>query len=95
MQEEQAPTIQPARYAKGKVVFVCPRDGSGMKTRAMRLAEAFGARWSGRSGYTMSPLGADKALDHWQRGFDAHIRMFASDKRRVKELLIPSESEAT
>ena len=86
---EAAPTIHPARYAKGKVVFDCPSDGSGYKTRAMRLAVAFGARWSRRSGYVMSPGRAAAALDHWQRGYDANTRMFTHDKRKTAELLIP------
>jgi uncharacterized glyoxalase superfamily protein PhnB len=41
----------------------------------------------------MSASGAAKALDFWQRGFDAHTRMFASGKRRVKDLLIPPEEK--
>lgn len=88
------PTIAPARYAKGKVVMTCPSDGSGYKTRAARLAEAHGGRWVGRShGYVMAPGSAAKALDLWQRGFDAHTRMFAHDKRRTRELLIPPKGE--
>ena len=87
---EPAPTISPARYAKGKVVMYCPSNDSGLKTRAMCLAEAFGGRYVHRShGYVMAPGSAAKALDHWQRGYDAHIRMFASDRKRGKELLIP------
>lgn len=85
-----APTIAPARYAKGKVVMHCPSDSSGYKTRAANLAEAFGGRWVGRSnGYVMAPGRAAAALDHWQRGFDAHVRMFTHDKRKTAELLIP------
>lgn len=91
---EIEPTISPARYAKGRVIMHCPSDGSKMKTRAMRLAEAFGGKWVHRShGYNMSPAGAAKALDHWRNGFDAHIRMFASDKRRAAELLIPKRGD--
>ena len=93
---EEAPTIAPARYAKGKMVMHCPSNGTGNKSRAACLAEAFGGRWVNRShGYVLSPSGAAKALDHWKRGFDAHIRMFASDKRRAIDLLIPPRAEAT
>ena len=92
-QVETAPTIFPARYAKGKVVMCCP-SSNGLKSRAACLAEAFGGRWVNRShGYVMSPTSAAKALDYWQRGFDAHIRMFTSDKRRAAELLIPPRSD--
>lgn len=91
---EKAPTTSPARYAKGKVVMTCPSDGSGWKTRAMRLAEAHGGRYVNRShGYVMAPSSAAKALELWHRGFDAHTRMFATDKRRTKDLLIPPESQ--
>jgi hypothetical protein len=84
-----APTIQPTRRVKGKVRFDCPPDGTGYKTRAMRLAEAFGARYSHRSGYVMSPGRAAAALDHWERGFDADTRIFTHDKRKTADLLIP------
>lgn len=84
-----APTIGPARYAKGKPVMHCPSDGLGMKTRAARLAEAFGGKWVSRScGYVMAPGRAKEALRLWELGYDAHTRMFASDKRRTAELLI-------
>lgn len=86
---EQAPTFAEARYVKGKVVMCCPPDSSGYKTRAMRLAAAHGARWSRRSGYVMSPTSAAKAVALWHAGYDAYIRVFTSDKRRAKELLIP------
>lgn len=80
----------PARYVKGKVVMNCPSDGTGCKTRAARLAEAFGGRYVNRShGYVMAPGRAAAALDHWERGYDAHTRMFVYDKRKTPELLIP------
>lgn len=84
------PSVAPAHHAKDKVVMHCPSDGSGYKTRAARLAEAFGGRWVNRShGYVMAPGRAAAALEHWHRGFDAHTRMFTSDKRKTAELLIP------
>lgn len=87
---EQEPRIVKAQYAKGRVVMICPSDGSGQKTRAARLAEAFGGRWVNRSrGYNMSPKRAESALQHWREGYDAYIRMFTYDKRRPAELLIP------
>lgn len=95
MTNETTPIVVPARYAKGKSEMHCPSDGSGYKTRAARLATAFGGRWVGRSGaYVMAPSRAAAALDHWQRGYDAHTRMFTSDKRKTAELLIPPR-EAT
>lgn len=91
---EKRPTILPARYAKGKVVMQCPSNDTGTKTRAMRLAEAFGGRWVHRSaGYMMSPSRAAAALEAWDAGTDAEIRMFAHDKRKTKELLIPAQGE--
>lgn len=90
MTEEETPTVVAARYSKGRVIMRCPSDGSGLKTRAARLAGAFGGRWVNRSGgFNMSPKRAAEALAHWQAGYDAYIRMFTYDKRRAAELLIP------
>lgn len=87
---ETAPILAAARRVKGKVVMCCPSDGTGMKTRAMRLAEAHNGRYSRRScGYIMTPSSAIKALELWRQGYDAHLRIFADDKRRAKDLLIP------
>lgn len=48
----------------------CERDGSGMKTRAMRLCAALNARWSNRCrAYIMSPAKASK-----------FAKLFAADK---------------
>lgn len=92
---EEAPTIWTARYSKGRVIMCCPSDGSGLKTRAMCLAEAFGGKYVHRSGgYNMAPGRAQEALRLWHLGYDANIRMFAHDKRRTAELLIPPEREA-
>lgn len=59
-------TIHPARYAgryngKPQVAVHCVSDGSGYKTRAMRLCSALNGRWSGRErAYIMSPAKAAK-----------------------------------
>lgn len=93
MTTENTPTITPARCAKGKVVMHCPTDGSGYKTRAARLAEAFGGRWVHRShGYVMAPSRAAEVLRLWGINWDAHTRMFTYDKRKTAELLIPPKT---
>lgn len=48
-------TIASARYAKGMLAVSCPST-DGYKTRAARLCEHVGGRWSNReSAYIMSP----------------------------------------
>jgi hypothetical protein len=66
-----APRVELYRYAKGKVVLIAKSD-DGWKTRAARLAEAFGGRWVHRAGgYVMSPNRAQRAVDAWHAGLDA------------------------
>ncbi|CAM5769859.1 hypothetical protein [Bosea minatitlanensis] len=66
-------SIVPARYAKGKMVIVPTRDGSGFKGRAARLAGTFG-RWVNRSGgYTVSEAGARRFERLYTEGWDASI----------------------
>lgn len=77
-------TIVPARYAKGKMVLRSTKDGSGLKNRADRLAEALGGRYVGRSkGYVLSVVAAEKFELLYIAGFDAEIRMFFDDRRRA------------
>jgi hypothetical protein len=65
-------TIQPARYAKGMMAVHCPSDGSGLKTRAMRLCCALKARYSNREHcYIMSPSKAAKLERLMEGGWDA------------------------
>jgi hypothetical protein len=65
-------TIRPARYAKGKALVQAP-SGDGYKTRASRLAEAVGGKYTGREdGYTMSPKQAERFHQHYQAGDDAN-----------------------
>ena len=69
-------SIAPARYAKGKMVIVPTRDGSGFKTRAARLAGAngIGGKWVHRSGgYTVSPAAARRFERLYAEGWDASI----------------------
>ena len=65
------PTTSPARYAKGQVAVRCP-SSDGYKTRAARLAEHVGGRYSNREyAYIMSPTKAEKLLRLHAEGRDA------------------------
>lgn len=67
-------SIRPARYAKGKMVIKTKSDGSGLKTRAARLAEArgIGGKWVNRSGgYTVSVSAAKRFAKLYAEGWDA------------------------
>jgi hypothetical protein len=72
-------TIQPARYAKGRhgagmCCIICTPNGSGYKTRAMRLAEArgVGGRFSHREGgYIVSQTAAGTFRKLYNAGWDA------------------------
>ena len=56
MHRDPGYTAKPARYAKGMMALHCESDGSGFKTRAMRIASALNARWSNRErAYIISP----------------------------------------
>jgi len=67
-----APQFAAARYAKGKVAVRCSSDGSGTKTRAMRLASALRGRWVSREkAYIMSPASAEKLRTAYESGRDA------------------------
>ena len=72
-----APVVSPARYAgrwngKPQCAVRCPSDGTGFKTRAMRLASALNARYSGREhAYIMSPAKATKLVKLYAAGRDA------------------------
>lgn len=65
-------TITKARYAKGQMAVHCQSNGSGFKTRAMRLCEALRGRYSGREdAYIMSPTKATKLERYHREGWDA------------------------
>ena len=67
-----APVVTDALYAKGQKLVRCPKDGTGMKTRAMRLAGALRGRWTHRErGYVMSPRKAERLLKLFAEGWDA------------------------
>ena len=66
--------IKKARYAKGMIAVHCESDGSGWKTRAMRLCSALNARWSNRErAYIMSPSKAKRLLDLWRADRDPDL----------------------
>jgi hypothetical protein len=72
--DKLAPLIKAARYAKGKMAVHCPSDGSGIKTRAMRLCSAVSARWSNREkAYIMSPSAAERVKSLYEAGSDAEL----------------------
>lgn len=72
--DPQAPMFQRARYAKGMVAVRCTSNGTGNKTRAMRLCAATSARWSGREkAYIMSPAAAVKVKRAYEANKDARL----------------------
>lgn len=64
--------IKPARYAKRQMAVHCAENGSGFKTRAMRLCDYLNGRWSNRErAYIMSATKADRLKRLHAAGFDA------------------------
>lgn len=64
--------VSDARYAKGMKLVECKSDGSGWKTRAMRLCDAMKGRYTGReNGYIMSPTKAMRFMKLLAEGWDA------------------------
>jgi hypothetical protein len=65
-------TMEPARYAKGQVA-IRSSDGSGFKTGAGRIAEAMGARYSGReNSYILSATKAERFKALVAQGWSAN-----------------------
>jgi hypothetical protein len=65
-------TMKISRYVKNSMAVTIVDDKeNSWKTRAQRLADAFGARWNRREGYIMSPSAAKKLLDAYESGRDA------------------------
>ena len=62
-----------ARYAKGKIAVHCVSNGSGYKTRAMRLiGDGLNCRWVGRSNaYIASPRQAARFVIMMRDGWEA------------------------
>lgn len=74
MTDPLAPQFKPARYAKSKIAVCCPSDGSGNKTRAMRICAAVSSRWSNREKvYIMSPAAAKRVKAAYDSGQDAQL----------------------
>jgi hypothetical protein len=68
---DPAPIVKPARYAKGKMAVFCASNGTGLKTRAMRLCDAVSARYSHRErAYIMSPTAAKRVLELYRADLD-------------------------
>lgn len=67
--------IRPARCAKGMMAVHCVKDGSGFKTRAMRIiGDHLNARWSGREkAYIASPTKVEKLKALFANGSDAPV----------------------
>jgi len=66
-------TIKLARYSKGNMAVVCESNGTGYKTRCMRLAEVFSnGRYTGREhAYIMSVKAAERFEQAVKDGWDA------------------------
>jgi hypothetical protein len=75
MNTEPGFEIRPARYAKKMIAVHCVSDGSGHKTRAMRLiADHLKARWSGREkAYIATPAKGEKLKALFAAGQDACV----------------------
>lgn len=73
----------PAKCANAMALHL-ESDGSGMKTRAMWLAEALNGRWTGRDkAYLLSPRRAALWRRLYLAGFDACIWMFVGPERKL------------
>lgn len=73
--------LAPARYAKGKVALQCVEiKRSGFKSSGHWLAEALGARWSGRCGYLLAPTRARQWHLLFMADFEASRKYFGRDK---------------
>ena len=67
------PVVTTARYAKKMMAVHCPPDGSGFKTRAMRLAETLRGRYSRREdAYIMSVKKAARLMQLYADGWDGN-----------------------
>lgn len=63
-------TLSKARYAKG-MIAVRINDGGGMKSRAERIMDGLGARYSHReNAYILSPAKAERFVNLYRQGFD-------------------------
>lgn len=63
--------------------LVRAKSDDGYKTRAGRLAEAFGGKFSGRQGgYVMSNAAASKMADAWMKGKDPHLKFNERGRQR-------------
>jgi hypothetical protein len=76
-------TITPARYAKNKVLVQAHSD-NGWKTRAARLIEGMGGRYTNRErGYIVSAACAERFQQRYAEGWDASVI--------TKELIAPPQ----
>lgn len=65
--------VAKARYSKAMMVLMCTSDGTGFMTRAHRLAEHFGRRYTKReNGYIMSPQSVDRFKEAYADGQDVN-----------------------
>lgn len=70
----ERPIVGNARYARGKAAVHCPSNGSGNKTRAMRLCAAVASRYTNRErAYIMSHAAAKRIVDAYNAGKDARL----------------------
>ena len=69
-------TVQPARYAKGKMLVRVTDSHDGLKGRSSYLLDALNARYTHREhGYILSPGAVEKLIALYDAGFDARLRL--------------------
>lgn len=79
-------TVAKARYAKAMMVIQCASkaDGSGFKTRAHRLAEYFGRRYTNREkGYLMSRRAVGRFKEAYAEGQDVNLVTGKLDGKKI------------
>lgn len=87
-------SITSARYAKKSIAVFCRSDGSGFKTREMRVVEAVGGRWSNREKAYILPAGRETRLRQLiAAGCDGKLE-FTGSAYEAKMVLISAEPRA-
>ena len=77
-------TVQPARYAKDKMLIRVTNSRDGLKGRSSYLLDALNARYTHREhGYILSPAAVEKLIALYDAGYDARLRLFSDSPVRL------------